>query len=173
MSRNVSMNARLSHDAMSSDEVEVALIRITHPSLDEPVRLSTDPTERISDDPLMYGTLSDWLTEDGSPFLFALMSARVPGDEQDSPPQAAITFENVDNEIAGVLRSFTDRATFDIAVVLASTPNRVEADWRGLKVISASGDAASVTLTISLDPITAEPWPSGRMTRQRFPGMHR
>lgn len=171
--RLISMNARLALDAAATDEIEIGLIRITHPDIAEVVRLSTDPTERITTEPLVYGTHSTWLTSDGSPFLFCLVSLAVPGDQDDSPPQASLVFENVDNDVAALLRSVTDRATVDIAVVLASSPNVVEAEFLGFKLVSASGDASSVTLSISLDPVTAEPWPKGRMTRQRFPGLHR
>ncbi len=54
--RRVSLNARTAFDAATTAEVEIAQIMIEHPALDAPVRLSTDPTERISTDPLMYGT---------------------------------------------------------------------------------------------------------------------
>ena len=172
MPRPISMNLRLSHDAQSTDEVEVALIKISHASLDDPILLSTDPTERISSEPLVYGTYSTWNGEAGNPFYFVLVSAQLPNDQDDSAMLASLVFENVDNDIAAALRSVTDRATIDMAVVLASSPNVIEADYRGFKLISASGDAATVTLTISLEPITAEPWPAGRMTRQRFPGLH-
>ena len=55
--RRISVNARSAHDAASTDEIEVVLIQIEHPQLAAPVRLSTDPTERISVDPLTYAGL--------------------------------------------------------------------------------------------------------------------
>lgn len=171
--RRVSVNARLAHDAASSDEIEVMLVLIRHPSLAEPVRLSTDPTERLSTDPLTYGTRSRWQTTDGAPFLFALVSSTFPSDQEDRPASANLTFENVDNDIAKVLRSVTDRATVDIAVVLASSPDDIEAESRGLKLMVSEGDAGEVTLHFSRDPISAEPYPKDRMTRQRFPGLHK
>lgn len=170
--KTISLNARRSHDADWSDDADVALIRITHPDLDAPVRLSTDPgREPVSFEPLLYGIHSTWLTDDGSPFLFALVNANPPGDADDGPQQASLTFSNVDNDIAKALRSFNDQATIDIGVVLAGSPDHVEAQFLGLKIVAASGEAEAVTLTISREPITAEPWPSGRMTRQRFPGL--
>lgn len=171
--RRLSLNARLAHDAVATDEVEVMLVIIRHPSIDEPVRLSTDPTERLSSDPLTYGTRSAWQTTDGSPFLFALITSTFPSDQEDRPASANLTFENVDNDIAKLLRGFTDRATMDIAVVLASSPDHVEAEMRGLKLMVSEGDAGEVTLHFSRDPISAEPYPKDRMTRQRFPGLHK
>ena len=58
MSRRVSLNARQAQIDPVSAEIDVVLIEITHPDLDAPIRLSTDNTERISDEPLIYGTRS-------------------------------------------------------------------------------------------------------------------
>lgn len=171
--RNISLNARLAAAADSTEEVEIVLIKITHEDLDDPVRLSTDPTEMITEDPLVYGTHSTWKTGDGSPFLFVLVSALLPGDEDEGPQQAQLSLSNVDNDIASLLREVRTQATVDMSVVLSSSPNTVEVEFLGLKLVSASGDASSITLTISREPITSEPWPSGRMTRERFPSLFR
>ncbi len=65
------------------------------------------------------------------------------------------------------------RATVDLAIVLASSPDLVEAEWRGLKLMTAEGDAGDVTFTFSREPLSQEPYPADRMTRQRFPGLIR
>ena len=49
--RRVSLNARLAREAGSTAAIEAALFEITHPDLEAPIRLSTDNTERLSDDP--------------------------------------------------------------------------------------------------------------------------
>ena len=117
--RRISVNARSAHDAASTDEIEVVLIQIEHPQLAAPVRLSTDPTERRSVDPLTYGTRSTWLGANPvtSPFLFILASAELPGDQEDAPASTALVLENVDVDLAVLLRSFTDRPTVHMAVV--------------------------------------------------------
>jgi len=170
--RRVSLNARAAQDAAASDEVEVLLVRITHPDLDEPIRLSSDPTERISVEPLAYGTRSAW---GGTVAVhwFVLASTVVPDDVDDAPAAATMILEAVDRDIASALRSTTARATVAMAVVLASSPDVVEAEWTDLQLVSAEGDAGEIRLSISRDPITSEPWPSRRMTRAAFPGLHR
>ena len=50
--RNVSLNFRTEMFRQESGETPVLLLTITHPDLDQPVRLSTDPTQRLSADPL-------------------------------------------------------------------------------------------------------------------------
>lgn len=172
--RRLSLNARLAQDAMASSEIDVALFLIEHPDLAAPIRLSTDNTERISDDPLYYGTRSSWqgsnpLTE---PFLWVIASAVLPGDADDAPASARIALENLDAEMVTLLRSFTDPATVRLAVVMADSPDLIEAEWSGLQLVSADINAGEITLSLSRDEVELEPFPPGRMTRMNFPGLH-
>ena len=173
--RKVSLAARTAVESSGSDTIEILLIEIAHPDLDEPVLLSTDMTERLSVEPLLYGTRSFWNWTGPQPraYRFMAMSAALPGEEEEITDTAQIILENLSSKIAQVLRSTTRRASVDMAVVLSSDPDRAEAEFLGLKLVSAQGSAAEITLTISREPIAAEPWPSGRMTKQRFPGLHR
>jgi hypothetical protein len=168
--RRVSLNARLAQDAESTDEVYVVLVHITHPDIDEPVLFSTDNTERLSDEPLMYCTRSSWM-DAAEPYLFVLASTLVPSDLDDAPSAATIILENVDNDIAKVLRSFTTPATVAMAVVMAATPSLIEAEWTGLQMKTADGDAAEVRLEISRADIEQEWSPGHRMTKDFFPGL--
>jgi len=174
MSR-VLINARTAHDAATTDAVEVALFTIDHPSLDAPVRLSTDPTERLSDAPLMYGTRSNWFGADPAlePFLFVLASTDLPSDLEDVPAAATIVLSNVDNRIAETLRSFTNRPTISMAVVMADSPNDIEVEFRGMMMIGSSGNAGEVTIEMSRAPVEEETVPMDRFTKQRFPGIYR
>jgi hypothetical protein len=165
----------MAHEEQSTGEVEVALFVIEHPSLDAPVRLSTDPTDRLSIDPLMYGTRSTW---DGAkpktdPYYFLLASAEFPSDLDDVSAAANIVLENVDNDIVKLLRSFTDRPTIHMAVVLATSPDLVEAEFRNLKIVGSDGTANEITLQISRAPIEDEAVPMDRFTKDRFPGLFR
>lgn len=172
--RRISLNARLALDAPSSAEIELALFKIEHPQLDAPIRLSTDNTERLSDDPLTYGTRSSWgganpLTE---PYLWIVASAVLPGDAEDAPASAQIALDNLDARMVEILRSFTDPATVSMAVVLADSPDVIEAEWTGLQLASSTVDAGEILLTLSRDEVELEAFPPGRMTRLNFPGLH-
>ncbi len=173
--RRISLNARMVQDDATSAEVEIALFSITHPLLDAPVRLSTDPTERLSSDPLMYGTRSTWLGANPltEPYLFVLASAEFPSDLENTPAAATLVFENVDNDIATLLRSFVDRPTVNMAVVLASSPDQIEAEYHGMQILTSDGTVGDVTLTISRAPIEDESVPMDRFTKDRFPGLFR
>ena len=173
--RRVSVNARTAFDAETGGDIEVALFVFEHSFLPEPIRLSTDPTERLSADPIMYGTRSSWMGANPvtDPYLFVLASAEVPGDMEDAPASATLVLENVDNEIAAVLRSFVDYATVHMAVVLAGSPDLVEVEYRDLKLVSADGDAGEVRIAIGRRPIEDERVPMDRFTKDRFPGIYR
>lgn len=172
--RRISLNARLAHDAATTTETEVHLLQFEHASLAAPIRLSTDPTEVISTDPKMYGTVSTWNGGSKSaPYQFVLASTGVPGEGEDGTIPANIVIENVDRRIAEILRSFTDRATCHMATVLASSPDVIEAEYRDYRLIAAEGDAAEITLEISRQPIEDETVPMDRFTPARFPGLFR
>lgn len=172
--RRLSLNARLAHEETSSAEIEVVLFLIEHPDLEAPIRLSTDNTERISDDPLMYGTRSNWrgASPVTDPYLWVIASAVLPSDSEDAPAQATLILENMDSEMVAIVRSFTDLATVSMAVVLASSPNRVEVEFTGLQIVSAEITAGEITLSLSRDEIELEPFPAGRLSKHRFPGLH-
>lgn len=173
--RRVSLNARTALDAASTGEIEVALMVFEHPSLDAPVRISTDPTERLSVEPLSYGTRSSWEGADPAtdPYLFVLASAQLPSDLEDSPAAAQVVLENVTNEIITLFRAFTSRATVHMAVVLASSVDVIEAEFHGMKLLSVDFNASDITLSISRAPIEDEVVPMDRFTKDRFPGLFR
>lgn len=173
--RRISLNQRLALEAHSTNDIEVALFHIEHEALSEPVRLSTDNGDRLSDDPLTYGTRS---TFNGAnpvtqPFQFVLVSTDLPSDLEEAPAEASIILVNVTKGIADVLQLITTQATVHLALVLASSPNQIEAEFRDLKLVRADGDASEITLYLSRQPIEEESFPSARMTKQRFPGLHR
>lgn len=173
MSRRLSLNARLAHEEEFSAEIEVALFHITHPDLDAPIRLSTDNAVRISEDPLTYGTISNWRGGSAAnPYLWIIASAVLPGDAEDAPAQATLVLENLDAQMVGIVRSFTTPATVSMAVVMADSPNLIEAEWTGLTITAADITAGEIALSLSRDEVELEPFPAGRMTKYRFPGLH-
>lgn len=173
--RRLSLNARMIQDEQSSDEIYVVLFKVTHPDLREPIRLSTDNTERIASEPdVIYGTRSSWgganpVTE---PYLWIIASALVPSDLEDAPAAATVSLENLDREMVTLLRSFSTPAIVAMAVVLASSPDLVEQEWTDLQLVSTDIDAGQIVIAFSREEIELEFFPGGRMTRDRFPGLH-
>lgn len=168
------MNARLAQDAEGSPDIEVVLFEVTHPDMSDTIRLSTDNTERVSVDPLMFGTRSTWRGADPAtePFLFILADAKLPDESEDAPAEAQIVLMALDAKYAELLRSFLTPATVNMAVVLASSPDEIEAEFLGLQLTVSDIADDEITLTLSREEIELEHYPPGRMTRSRFPGLH-
>lgn len=173
--RRVSLTARMAHEEPVTDEVLVMLMMIEHASLSAPVRISTDPTERLSVDPLSYGTRSSWMGADPAtePFLFAAMEAELPGDQEDAPAGFTMVTSTVDAGIAKLLTSFTDRADAHMALVYASQPDVIEQELRNAKLVTADGASGEIVMTVSRNPIEDETVPTDGYTKMRFPGLYR
>lgn len=167
MAGNVSLTARRAIYAGQTDEAMVMLFTLTHPSLSAPVRFSSDPTVRLSADPYTRGT-----RHQGEVYPFVLMAAIVPDDQDKSPPRTTLVFENVTSGMAAAIRSIQSPAEVELRCVLASSPDVIEARYTRLRATRGTYDASKVTLDISKEPWTSEPWPAGRMTADRFPGLH-
>ena len=168
MPRTVSLTMRQALTDEASGETPVVLVTITHPQLAEPIRLSTDPTERLSEDPLAYGTRSR-----GEVYQFVMVSAVLPDDREAGVTTTSLVFENVGQGMVEQVRAIRTPARVDFAVVLASAADHVEMEWTDLRTVSASYDAGQITIELTREPITDVPWPSGRMTKNRFPGLRR
>lgn len=171
--RRVSLNARLMQDAEDSADLYVVLLEIAHPDLDSPILLSTDNADTISEEPRYYGTRSTWGGTSRRDFLWVVASALLPSDQEDAPATATLILDNLDQAMAELLLSFTRPATISLAVVLASSPDLVEAEYADLLLTSAQISAAEISLSISREEIESEYVPGGRMTAQTFPGLHR
>ena len=172
--RLLSLNARTAQDAPDSSEMEIALFRIRHPEMEAPLLLSTDNTERLQDDPEVYGTRSTWGGADPEtePYLWVIASAVLPGDTEDAPASAQIVLENLDSQMVEIVRSVTSPPEIDIAIVLASSPDLIEEEHLGLQIISCDVNASDIVLTISRENTDLEPFPPGRLNKLRFPGLH-
>lgn len=172
--RTLPLNARLALDAgVSSGEIEIVLLRITSPSGASVIHVSTDPTEMIRNDPLAYGTRSKWLAP-SSPatiYYFVHAMAQLPDDTDSGPGVPRIVLPLVDQSTISVLRSTVERATIDMAVVLASNPDIPIFQQRGMKLVGGELQGTTATLTLAADPIGEEYAPTGRQTRTRFPGL--
>lgn len=178
--REISLTARTSFNAAHTEEIPVVLVTITHADLSAPIRLSSDPTERLSIDPLRYGTISR-----GETYEFVVMSALLPDDKDGAPPQASLVFANImagkDGEVelglaasfAEVARSFQTPASVTIEVVLASSPDDVEWRCTDMRTVSAEYNAERLTVPLSREIATSEPMPSYTMSKQWFPGLYR
>jgi hypothetical protein len=152
--------------SQESGEVAVFLVTITHPELDEPIRLSSDNAETFSTDPLRYGT-----TSNGDTFWYAGMSVSLPDEQDKSPPACKLIIPNVDREIIPLARSITSPASARIEIVLASAPDLVEIEVPALDMVNLQYDALELTFDLAMDALASEPFPSGTFSPAAFAGL--
>ena len=165
-----SLNARESAIAEHDGDVPVALLTIDHEDMEEPLRISTDPTQRLSDDPLRYGTMHQ-----GVAYYYALVAVPLPEQGQDAADTVPVTIDIVTPEMAAIPASVASPASVDIVQVMAGSPDTIEFAWLDPEVRSASVDTEQgvITLEVGRMPWLEEPVQRHRMTAQRFPGLHR
>ena len=106
MSRSLSLTLRRALNAQEAGEVPAWLLTITHPLLDAPIRLSSDPTVRLTEAPeITYGTVSR-----GESYMFLPISFPLPDEKGDATPLMRLTLDNVGRELINILRSTTTPA---------------------------------------------------------------
>ncbi len=164
--RVVSLNFRVAMFAQESGEVPIFLLTITHPELADPIRLTTDPTERFSTDPLLYGT-----TSRGVQYLYVGMDVTLPDEQDKNPPASKLVVSNVNRDLIPLARSVNSPPSVTFEAVLASALDVVEFSIPALDMINLQYDAGQLTFSLAMDALTSEPYPAGSFSPSSFPGL--
>jgi hypothetical protein len=164
--RTLSLTLREAMFSQETGEVPVFLLTITHPDLDDPILVSSDPTARLSTDPLVYGT-----TSRGDDYLFVGMRVQMPDERDQGAPQARLVISNVDRGIMPLVRSVDSPASAKIEIVLASDPDTVEATVPALDMSAAEWNAEEITFDLTMDAQVTEPYPAGSFDPASFPAL--
>ncbi len=160
------MNLREAIFSQESGEVLAFLITITHPQLAVPIYLSTDPSQRLTTDPLVYGTISR-----GHDYLFVDATITIPDEQEKSPPNSKLTISNVNRLLIPLARSVSTPPTAKIEAVLVSAPDDIEMTWPALDMSQLQYDANQLTFDLTMDSLTTERYPSGTFSPAYFPGL--
>ncbi|MBR9837023.1 MAG: hypothetical protein GYB50_03910 [Rhodobacteraceae bacterium] len=168
------MNARRVIDAPHAEDFFVVLMEFDHPDLEVPLRFSTDSSERISIEPLIYGTRSSWRGADPANDYWQFVAAQLelPSDQEDVPAALKLTIDLFDASVPALLRSFKTRATCNMALVMASDPHTPEQQFLGLEVTEGTY-GTRIEIAASRKPIEEEGAPMDIMGKRRFPGLFR
>lgn len=143
--------------AQETGEVFLLLLVIEHPSLPAPIRVVNN-TEDID---------SGGVTYQRFPFELAL-----PPENDEAPPTVSLRIANADRQIVQAVRSLAGEAmTVALSVVMASSPDTVEAGPYRFTLRDVTYDAAIVEGTLRFEDILNEPYPADEFTPARFPGL--
>lgn len=166
----VSLNFRQALYAPETGRYPISLITIEHEELTEPIKISSDPTQRLVDltTPLdvVYGTVSR-----GETFIFYPVRLRLPNDTEDGVGDISIEIDNVHRQFTETIRSITSPPTFKVEIVIDNALDVVEAQWPDFELVDVKYDATLITGTLKLETYEKEPFPSGMFTPTYFPGL--
>lgn len=162
-----SLNFRSAAMAQDTEVVSIVLLVISHADIDGgPIRLSSDPTERITTDPLVYGTRSN-----GAVYDYCGMSIMIPDKPEEALAGTTLTLDNVNQLFGPVVGEVRTPATVDILIVTSEDTDIVEDSWPGMESGLMTVNASTLRVEIAYPSISQEPFPSAKMSKSRFPGM--
>jgi len=157
MPRTLSSTARRAIFSQETGEVFLLLLKITHPDLAEPIRVVNN-SEDVTSNGYLYQRF---------PFEVAL-----PAENEDAPPTVQLRIANADRQIVEAVRSLSGEAmTVELAVILASSPDTIEAGPYQFTLRDVSYDASIVEGTLMFEDVLREPFPAETFTPARFPGL--
>lgn len=148
----------------------IFLVTIAHPALSAPIRVSSDPTQRLSETPtdVIYGTQSR-----GNDFIFFPFTLVLPTDEDEGPQNMQVALDNVTREYTKILRGIAGSRPPSVTteIVLSATPDIVEGVWPEYLLTEAKYDATTITGTLTLETLYREPFPALCFTPSYFPAL--
>lgn len=165
--RKVSKKLRKHVQSEVSTSVQVALLTLKHESLSEPIRASSDPTERVGKtaENIIYGTRSR-----GNVYYYVGFDYTMPNDEDGASPQVSITLNYVTRDVIEAIESMgTGPVTVDMEICFADSPDVVEIGIYGMQLTDITYDHSTVTGTISRDLLFQEPYPFRSFIPYHYP----
>lgn len=168
MSRAFSSSALKALYAEETGDFPILLITITAATLSTPIRVSSDPTQRLieTDQNIIYGTMSR-----SNSFYYVPFSIALPTDMADAAAQTTITIDNVGRDLISAVRSLQSPPDVTMELVMASAPDTVEATYPQFKLSKIGYDVMSITGTLTVDMLVTEPFPAGNFNPSQFPGL--
>lgn len=155
--REVSATALQAMLAQQSPEVFVPLLRIEHPDLADPILLAYN-SETVS------RSDGDYL-----PYAFQI---NLPKQSEDDAQSLSVTIDNTDLEVNDKIRALVGKPSVTFMVVLASSPNTVEAGPFEMSLQDAQANAQTITGTLGYeDDLFAQGVPGQQYNPDKSPGL--
>jgi len=163
--------------ASETPEALILLVTITNPAdPTTPIRLADGYTNRITslttDTDVIYGvtsTINGGISRD---YLFLPMQIALPGEEEAGSAQCSLVLNFVTKEAIELIRyHLTSPVSVQIDLVLASSPNTVEASFSGFKITNVTYNADQITFDLNMVSLSREPFPCFTFTPANFPGL--
>jgi hypothetical protein len=143
--------------ASQTGEAFIVLLTLSHPTLANPIRVCSDGQALISN---------------GNTYVAFPFRISLPAEAEGAPPTTELEIDNVDRSIVKAVREATgEPIQISMSVVLASSPNTIEAGPFDFTLRNVEYDASVVRGQLQYEDILNEPYPGDTMTPSRFPGL--
>ncbi len=157
MSRAVSAAALAAMMAESTDDVFLTCITLDHDDLPSPIRLVDNDADLVR----TAGTFTAY------PFQLTL-----PADLEDRLPSVTLVVDNIDRSLITMVRDLADPPTATVEIVLADSPNTVEAGPFEFRARSVSYNALAIQLSLAYEyDVLNERFPGPIFDPSRFSGL--
>lgn len=158
MSRIVSPTALQAMLARETTEVFLVCMRIMHSTFPATIRIVNNTEDVVRLD----GTYQ--------PFPFTLV---LPSDTEDEVPSVTVQFDNIDGMITDAIRNISGRPSVSFDVVLASSPDTVEAGPYNFVVVNSQYNAKTISCTLGFEEdILNQAVPKGVYNPANSPGLY-
>jgi len=154
MSRNISSAALTAINTQQTSEVFVILLTIEVPDA-QPIYLTNNSEDVVSR---------------GRTYIAYPFALETPSDENGQISEARLSIDNVSRSLVDEIRNLADPLQLSIEVVLASTPDTVEASWNDYILRQVTYDALTISGTLTQENYMTEPYPKDVMSAATFPG---
>lgn len=154
MARSLSGPATVSANEQVTDEVWLTLLTIDSAEMPQPLRFVNDNAS---------------LTSRGQLFMAFPFDVEFPGQSDEDPGEARLVVDNIDRSIVNFVRQIVAPPLVTIEVVLASSPDTVEAAFSNMTLRNVTYDAKTVSGLLKFEDVVIEPV-TYEMTPERFPG---
>ena len=166
--RDIPSATREQIEQQETSEIVLVFLTITHPTLREPIRVVSDPENFMLDGHEYIG------------FMFDITLL----NDDDRPPRAKLSVQNVDRIIGQVVLEAFNPARVEIKVIagdqfdLSVSPRTPIGEpalmyhAHQLYLTEVEGNAQTVSGTLRSWDFTQEVWPGMRATETRMPGLY-
>lgn len=152
----------------SSESTDTFIVLVTIETGLETIYLANNHNVRLSetDEEILYGVVSR-----GNDYIYLPMTPTLPTEEREAPPRASLTIHDVTGRLMPIIRELTEPPTVMLELVLYSNPNVVEIEMPGFNLAGVPYDENTVTVELTVETMTYEPFPAHTMTPSSFPGL--
>ena len=142
--------------APQTDQIFLALLTLAHPLLTPSLYFANNTTDIVR----LGNTYKGW------PFQLSL-----PGEYEDQIPTVQLQIDNVDRKIMEGVRALPTPPTITLEIVLAASPDTLEAGPFPFTLRQVQYTAFIVTGTLQFEDLWNEPYPRFVFDPSRFPGL--